>query len=331
MQHHPFGRTGLVTSRFGLGLAALGRPGYMSLGHADDLQRDYDVASMRARAHAVMDAAREAGVLYFDAARSYGRAEEFLAEWLAARAIDPGSVVIASKWGYRYTAGWRVDAPVHEEKEHSLERLTTQLAETRAVLGSSLRLHQIHSVGEAGAVLHDASVLRRLAELREEGVLVGLSVTGPRQADTVRRALEVRVDGAPLFASVQATWNVLEAAVGPALAEAAAAGLGVVIKEPLANGRLTAKNDSPRFAAARGRLESLAARLDTTLDALALAAVLEQPFAHVVLSGAATIEQLRSNLASLELRLDDEARAVLAELREEPEAYWRTRARLPWN
>ena len=63
----------------GLGLAALGRPGYINLGHAADLHADYDVAAMEGRAHAVLDAAHAAGVRYFDAARSYGRAEEFLA------------------------------------------------------------------------------------------------------------------------------------------------------------------------------------------------------------------------------------------------------------
>ena len=41
------GRTGLVVSPVGLGLAALGRPGYINLGHADDLGHDYGVAAIR--------------------------------------------------------------------------------------------------------------------------------------------------------------------------------------------------------------------------------------------------------------------------------------------
>ena len=104
------GTTGLTVTPLGLGLAALGRPGYINLGHAVDLDRDYDVAAMEARAHAVLDTAWNAGVRYFDAARSYGRAEEFLGRWLAARRIPPGAVTIASKWGYVYTAGWQVEA-----------------------------------------------------------------------------------------------------------------------------------------------------------------------------------------------------------------------------
>jgi aryl-alcohol dehydrogenase-like predicted oxidoreductase len=55
----------------------------------------------------------------------------------------------------------------------------------------------------------------------------------------------MRVDGVRLFDAVQATWNLLEPSAGPALAEAHAAGLGVIVKEALANGRLTDRNDDP--------------------------------------------------------------------------------------
>src|SRR6185312_3123704 len=78
-----------------IGLAALGRPGYITLGHARDLGEDYDVAAMERRAHAVLDAAWAAGVRWFDAARSYGRAEAFLGSWLRARAIPPGEVTVS--------------------------------------------------------------------------------------------------------------------------------------------------------------------------------------------------------------------------------------------
>ena len=48
MESRPLGRTRLVVSRLGLGLAALGRPGYITVGHAEDLRHDYDVAAMEA-------------------------------------------------------------------------------------------------------------------------------------------------------------------------------------------------------------------------------------------------------------------------------------------
>ena len=46
-----------MTVRLGLGLAALGRPGYVTLNHASDLGGRYDPAAMEAHAHAVLDAA----------------------------------------------------------------------------------------------------------------------------------------------------------------------------------------------------------------------------------------------------------------------------------
>ncbi|MFN2323695.1 MAG: aldo/keto reductase, partial [Trueperaceae bacterium] len=103
------GASGLRVSALGLGLAALGRPGYLNLGHGDDLEGARDVAALEARAHAVLDAAWRAGVRYFDVARSYGRAEAFLASWLAARGIAPSDATVGSKWGYTYTADWQVD------------------------------------------------------------------------------------------------------------------------------------------------------------------------------------------------------------------------------
>lgn len=79
--------TVISQSQLGLGLAALGRPGYINLGHAEDLDGDYNVAAMESHCHAVLDTAWAAGIRYFDAARSYGRAEQFLSRWLIGRHI----------------------------------------------------------------------------------------------------------------------------------------------------------------------------------------------------------------------------------------------------
>ena len=321
--------------RIGLGLAALGRPGYINLGHAEDLERRYDVPEMRAHAHTVLDAAWTAGVRYFDVARSYGRAEEFLASWLAARATlrqaQGERAIVGSKWGYAYTADWQPTAEVHEVKEHSIARFDRQIAESRAILGGHLDLYQIHSATIASGVLENREVLERLAALKRSKIAVGLTVTGAEQAETIRRAITVRVDGERVFDCVQATWNVLEPAAGTALAEAHAAGLGVIVKESLANGRLTARNHSADFSSRRAALEAIAVKHGVTIDAVALAAVLAKPWADVVLSGAATVEQLRSNLAALEIRFEAADREALGRLAESSGEYWSTRSRLPWN
>jgi aryl-alcohol dehydrogenase-like predicted oxidoreductase len=313
------GRSGLRVTAVGLGLAALGRPGYLNLGHGVDLGADRSVEALEQRAHQVLDAAYEAGVRYFDAARSYGRAEEFLGSWLRARGFAPGDVTVGSKWGYTYTAGWQVDADPPEVKDLSVDTFRRQLEETRELLGEHLALYQIHSATIESGVLDDSAVLAALAELRDGGVRVGLSTSGPDQGEAVERAIET---GA--FDTVQATWNVLEPATGPALANAHDAGMGVIVKEAVANGRLTSRGSIPE-------LDEVARRLRTTPDAVALAAVLAQPWVDVVLSGAATGEHLASNVAAWELPWDDEAEKALAGLAEDPESYWQRRSDMQWN
>jgi aryl-alcohol dehydrogenase-like predicted oxidoreductase len=313
------GTTGVPVSPLGLGLAALGRPDYINLGHQGDVG-DIDVSAMERHAHEVLDAAYDGGVRYYDAARSYGRGEAFLASWLEGRGLTRDAVTVGSKWGYTYTADWRVDVDEHEVKDLSVQTLRRQLGETRALLGEHLRLYQIHSATLESGVLDDPEVRADLARLRAEGVFVGLTATGPRQADTIERAL--KVGG---FDAVQATWNLHERSATAALGAAHDAGLGVIVKEALANGRLTARGD------ADGPLATAARERGTTPDALALAAVLAQPWADVVLSGAATVDTLRSNLAALDVTWDAELDARLAELTEPAEAYWERRAELAWN
>jgi aryl-alcohol dehydrogenase-like predicted oxidoreductase len=317
------GPSGPVVSRIGLGLAALGRPAYITSGRDTDLP-DRSVAGLRGRTLDVLDAAYAAGIRYFDAARSYGRAEEFLAGWLATRL--PADAVAGSKWGYRYTGDWQLDAKVHEVKEHSLAMFARQLGETRALLGDRLALYQVHSLTEDSPLLGDHALLAAMAALRDQGILIGLSTSGPRQAETVRRALAVTVDGAPLFAAVQVTWNLLEPSVGAAAAEAAQAGLAVLVKEPVANGRLAPGGDA---AAPESPLARFGARASATPDAVAIAAALAQPWAAVVLSGAVSAPQLQSNLAALRLAISPGIGAELG-LAEAPAAYWSARAARPW-
>jgi aryl-alcohol dehydrogenase-like predicted oxidoreductase len=313
------GRTGVPVSPIGLGLASLGRPGYINLGHGEDLSGQTDVDAMERNAHTVLDAALEGGVRYFDAARSYGKAEEFLASWLARRQLGPDDVTVGSKWGYTYTADWQVDADPPEVKDLSAATLRRQLGESRGLLGEHLRLYQIHSATVESGVLDDPEVVDELRALRAKGIFVGFSVTGAGQAETIRRALDVGV-----FDTVQATWNLIERSAGPALAEAHAAGLGVIVKEALANGRLTARGGE-------ALLDDAANEIGATPDALALAAALEQPWADVILSGATTVGQVQSNLAALNLDYDENLDRRLAPLVEEPERYWSTRSGLPWN
>jgi aryl-alcohol dehydrogenase-like predicted oxidoreductase len=280
-----------MAARLGLGLAALGRPGYLNVGHGAELGDDRSVDAVRARTFEVLDHAYEAGLRDFDVARSYGRGEEFLGEWL--RAHNPPGVHVSSKWGYVYTAGWQIAHDPPEVKHHDAETFVRQLDESRENLGEWLQLYQIHSATPESGVLRNDAVLRAM---QETDLPLGVSVSGVAQAETIDLVLTLG-----LFDAVQATWNLFERAAEAALARAHAAGLKVIVKEALANGRLADR------------------------DAQALAAALAQPWATVVLSGAASIDVLRSNLRALDT-LPGELGAP-----EDSAAYWATRASLSWN
>ncbi len=328
-----------MTARLGLGLAALGRPGYVTLNHASDLGGRYDPSIMESHAHAVLDAAFDAGLRYIDAARSYGRAEDFLASWLRKREIEPGEIVVASKWGYTYTAGWSTSATQHEVKDHSLAAFERQLAESVERLGRYLSLYQIHSVTAQSKTLEDNALIDVIARLRERDIRAGLSVSGAGQDAAIRRSLEVRRDGVRVFDSVQATWNLLERGAESALQDAHDAGMKVVLKEVLANGRLTQREagsgkgeaEIEIFSPLVAPIREVAERWNTTVETLALAAAVAHPWVDVVLTGAATVGQIQSNVAALELAYDRELEEELRSVSVKSAEYWQARSSFRWN
>jgi aryl-alcohol dehydrogenase-like predicted oxidoreductase len=311
-------------ARLGLGLAAIGRPAYITPGRDSDLPGDRSRSELRTRTHELLDLAYSLGIRYLDAARSYGDAERFLGSWLDAHGVD--DAFVASKWGYTYTGGWRLDSARQEVKSHDLATFERQLAESLALLDGRLRLYQVHSLTPDSPLWEDRPLLRRLSTLRDDGIEVGASTSGPGQRETIERLLAVTVDGRRLFTSVQATWNLLETSAGPALGDAHASGLRVVVKEALANGRLTTRGGD-----VDDRLAAVAGRAAVGVDAVAIAAALAQPWCDVVLSGAVTADQLTSNAAAAAVTLAPDELAVLSALGQPPVAYWDARGRRPWT
>lgn len=297
----------------GLGLAAVGRPAYITTGRDRDLGHpaDRSIDALRARSHDLLDAAWDLGIRYVDVARSYGYAEAFLGDWLRRHPERAPQMTIGSKWGYAYVGGWRMDAAVHERKEHSVAMFRRQWPETLAALGRAPDIYLIHSVTPDSPALGDAQLLADLRELAETGTRVGLSTSGPHQGAVLDAARTL--DASP-FSAVQATWNLRESSVGPALARAHDDGWTVVVKEALANGALV--TDPPEEAAGEAG------------DVFALGAARARTDVDVVLSGASTREQLRRGTEAPAVRVPD---AVLRRLAVDPEQYWRRRAERPWR
>ena len=275
------------------------------------------MAALERRTHLLLDAAWHAGIRYVDAARSYGYAEAFLGSWLAAHPDRRAALTIGSKWGYEYVGEWRMDAPLHERKEHSCAMFDRQWPQTLSALGTTPEVYLIHSVTPHSPALADAALLDRLRRLAESGVCVGFSTSGPAQGAVLDRAR--RIPDSP-FRAVQATWNLWEQSAASALERAHDAGWLVVVKEALANGRLAqAGPDTP--------IGQLARRDGQAAGAFALGAALAQPWADVVLSGAVTAAQVHANLGASAPSVDPEelrAQAV------EPDAYWAKRSARAW-
>ena len=101
-------------------------------------------------------------------------------------------------------------------------------------------------------------------------------------------------------------------------------GLGVIVKEAVANGRLTKRNTSEEASL----LHRYADAHHTSPDVVAMAAALSNPWVDVVLSGAVTVEQLASNLRAGDL-------AAIAgdwpDIAEPPHEYWARRRLLAWH
>jgi aryl-alcohol dehydrogenase-like predicted oxidoreductase len=142
----------------------------------------------------------------------------------------------------------------------------------------------------------------------------------------------VRRDGERVFDSVQATWNLLERGAESALQDAHGAGMKVVVKESLANGRLTQENrDGGPFSSPIERIGELAESRGTTIETLALGAALARPWADVVLTGAATVGQVQSNVRAVEFGFDNQLEEQLRSVVIRSAEYWRARNSFRWN
>jgi aryl-alcohol dehydrogenase-like predicted oxidoreductase len=210
--------------------------------------------------------------------------------------------------------------------------------------GLALILGVFTPVAAESKTLEDDALIDAIVRLRTRGIRAGLSVSGVGQDVAIRRSLEVRRDGERVFDSVQATWNLLERGAESALQDAHGAGMKVVVKESLANGRLTGdagrvkreagkenRNDGKILSPLVAQIRELAESRGTTIETLALAAALARPWADVVLTGAATVGQIQSNVAALELAYDPELEEKLRSVSINSTEYWRARSSFRWN
>ena len=198
----------------------------------------------------------------------------------------------------------------HEVKELSAEQLRTPVgARSQALLGEWLRA--------LPDPLRDARQRRarrpgraRASSTRSARAASG---SGSRSPGPTRRRRSTARSRSAASTRSRRRGTCTSAARAPRSPAPTTPGCEVYVKEALANGRLTDRGAAPALVAAARRARGRRA------DALALAAVLAQPWADVVLSGAATVAQLESNLAAARRGVGRRrSRRALAGLAEEP-------------
>jgi aryl-alcohol dehydrogenase-like predicted oxidoreductase len=298
MQKHKLGKSGLEVSSIGLGCMGL------SFGYGPAVQKDDGIALIRA--------AFERGVTFFDTAEAYG---PFKNEELLGEALTPmrDQVVIATKFGFKNgNASEGVDSRperIREVADASLKRLKTD----------RIDLFYQHRV-DPNVPMED--VAGAVKDLIAQGKVrhFGLSEAG---AQSIRRAHAVQRVAA-LQSEYSMWWREPEAEILPTLEEL---GIGFVPFSPLGKGFLTGKIDErtsfdksdfrnvvPRFSAEARKanqavvdlIGEIAARKKATPAQVALAWLLAQKPWIVPIPGTTKLHRLEENIGAANVSLSTE-------------------------
>ena len=310
MRYRQLGRSGLTVSEVGLGCNNFGGSFGGKLGVNET--------------RAVVDAAIDEGITLLDTANTYGDrggSETLLGEVLKGRR---DKVVLATKFGSDMGEGrgvarasrWYIRAAV----EASLRRLQTD----------RIDLYQLH---RPDGITPIEETLAALTELIHEGKVLYIGSSNFTAWQIVDAEWTARSSGGALqrFVSAQNQYSLIERSAESELLPACKAhGVGMLPFFPLANGLLTGKyrRDAPPPEGTRmsGRpisdetyakletLEAFAKERGRTLLELAFAGLLAQPGVSSVIAGATSPEQVKSNAAAGDWKLEPEDAEALARL-----------------
>ena len=316
MEHRALGRSGIDVSRLILGCGNFGgigsSPAFFGAGEAES------------EAHALLDAAWEAGITTYDTADAYGggRSETYLGSWLRSKGLGVRERIVLTTKTFN---------PMSEGADSGLApaRIRRQLATSLERLGvDAIDLYLPHAMDPATPV---AETIGTFEELAAEGKI---RAYGGSNVDTSWLE-EALTHGRPAW--VQNAYSLLEredeAGVLPVVARD---GLGYTPFSPLAGGWLTGKyrrNERPpagsrmtlrpepyrhlqddRVYDALETFEARARERETTPAALAIAWLLGHPQVTAVVVGPRRPDQLRPALEALELDLSPPEREQLGAL-----------------
>jgi aryl-alcohol dehydrogenase-like predicted oxidoreductase len=215
MEMRRLGKTELIISRLGAGLAEIG----FELTPEDVLQ-----------AGRVLNAALDMGINFLDTAACYNISEELIGATVAGRRQE---FILATKAGHvagDYTGGPWTGETVRHSIERSLTRMRTDY----------LDLVQLHSCDVD--VLERGEVIQALLDARQAGKTRFIGYSGDNEA--AAWAVE-----SGIFDTLQTSFNLVEQRARYGLLQAAKEqDMGVIIKRPIANGAWGAPSSPSAYA-----------------------------------------------------------------------------------
>ncbi len=321
MEHVRFGRTGLHVSRLCLGTMTFG------------YQCDDDTS------FAIMDAAYDAGITFFDTADVYplggppetiGRTEEIIGHWMGRDGRSRDDIVLATKcFGHSGPQPWdrgNNRKNIMRAIDASLRRLGTDYVD----------LYQIHFWDPR---VHIDETLQAMDELVRSGKVRYIGCSNTMAYQLARSIGRSELHGISRFESVQPRYNMLfrenERELLPLCAEE---DIAVVPYNPLAAGMLTGKHrtgaptEGTRFTLGRAQdlyqqrywnermfesveaIRAIAEDAATPMTTLAIQWVLANPAITAPIVGASRPEQLAASVAAVETPLDPAIKSTLDEL-----------------
>jgi aryl-alcohol dehydrogenase (NADP+) len=318
MKHVRFGRTGLKVSRLCLGT--------MTFGYQCDAATSF----------AIMDAAAEAGITFFDTADVYplgapadvfGRTEELIGEWLGTRREQ---FILATKCHFP-------TGPMPWDSGNSRKNIVRALdASLRRLRTDYVDLYQLHS-WDANTPIDET--MQALDDVVRAGKVRYVGCSNFLAYQLARSIGRAEVLGTANFISVQPRYNLLhresERELFPLCLEE---GIAVIPYNPLAGGFLSGKHhpgsptDGGRFTlgTAAGRyqerywndrmfatieeLRPIAAEAGVSMATLAVQWVLANPVITSPIVGASRPEQLADSVAAVEVTLAPEIKDRLGQL-----------------
>jgi aryl-alcohol dehydrogenase-like predicted oxidoreductase len=246
----PLGRTGLAISPIGFGAFKIGRNQKVKYSTAYELPSDDQVADL-------LNGVLDLGINYIDTAPAYGTSEERIGRAIAKRRSE---FVLATKLGERFEDDVSTydfsAAAIRKSVERSLERLKTP----------AIDVLLLHSDGRDEWIQTQTDAVTTLQDLKRQGLVRAIGLSG-KTVDGARHALS--------WADVlMVEYHLHDRSHEALITEAAARGVGIVVKKGLASGELPA-DEAIRF-------------------------VLDNPHVTALVVGGLSLDHFRINLTAAE-------------------------------